>query len=591
MISLRNYKKVLFGVLAVGAMLATSMVGTYSMVASAEDEPDYSYIEDWVYSDDYDTGFTRYYLSWDELVQIASLCRREQGTPEGAAAEASLMANRYELHGGNYSSLCDYVKYCRWFAHSISYMERRDAPLDVIEAVKQVLVYGKRTLPAYIDEHDYLGDITRSFNQSTGKSINKYDRKQYRPYDTYLNNKYSGGWTFYDFPTATSDPFGYTSEGNREAYGGYYYDFETGERVDESAAILGIELGENEGAGPTILEGDYLIKSLLGEGYYLDISGTERIEGVEKNVQMYHLDPYPNDTDIWTVKYNGNGYYTISQKGTDACLDVSGASLEMGANVQVSPRNGTVAQDWSIVSTGDGYLLQSRCNSFYLDVSTGLEENCTNVDIYGETGNTDQKWAMIPYNKNKVFDSGRYYIKKTEKVPDETGGTKNVAHYLNIDTLSISDKEDERKSANILYDKDGLYKIGDKQVEFIKTDNDRYYIVYRDNGQYLEYGDTTATRNLCNGADSEKWEIIQLGISKIEIEKLPSKTVYKQGEKELDLKDLVVKITYTDGNTEEIGGDRLKAKYDFSEKGDSVVKLTYTFGKSTKTISYRVKVE
>ena len=41
--------------------------------------------------------FTKYTLTDAQLRGIASLCQQEQGTAQGAAAEASLMANHMEL--------------------------------------------------------------------------------------------------------------------------------------------------------------------------------------------------------------------------------------------------------------------------------------------------------------------------------------------------------------------------------------------------------------------------------------------------------------------------------------------------------------
>ena len=178
-----------------------------------------------------ETPFTKYNLTEDQLIQIASLAYHEQGTAKGAAAEASLMANLFELKGSKYGTgadgLYNYVRNSGWFANSSKFMDSKDASSEIVEAVRSVLVYGKRTLPAYIDEHDYIGDITSV--TVNGENISVDDKNSYVRYETELKNTYGSKYTFYSFPDTNSDPFGYTSEKIREEKGEFYYDFDTGE--------------------------------------------------------------------------------------------------------------------------------------------------------------------------------------------------------------------------------------------------------------------------------------------------------------------------------------------------------------------------
>lgn len=164
-------------------------------------------------------NFKRYTLTENELAQIASLCAAEQGSAKGAAAEASLMANRYELHGGSYKSLYSYVRNCGWFANSAEYMDRKSASKSVVAAVRSVLCDGKRTLPKFVDEHDWIGDI------SSISSGSKYKNSDYVKGKTEVKNIHGSTWTFWCFPTSHSDPFGYTSKTNREKYGDKCYTY------------------------------------------------------------------------------------------------------------------------------------------------------------------------------------------------------------------------------------------------------------------------------------------------------------------------------------------------------------------------------
>lgn len=158
----------------------------------------------------------KYNLTEKELKSLAYVAYREQGSAKGAAAEATLMANRYELHRGKHKSLVKYVRNSGWFAHSKDRIDHpKNVPGKVLSAVKDVLVNGNRTMPLYIDEHDWFGDIaklkTGSATITSSSGIKK--RSNYKKNKTKVYNKMSSVYTFYCFPTPTSDPFGYTAGG------------------------------------------------------------------------------------------------------------------------------------------------------------------------------------------------------------------------------------------------------------------------------------------------------------------------------------------------------------------------------------------
>lgn len=149
-----------------------------------------------------------YNLTNDEIKAIANLCYQEQGSVKGAAAEASLMANRFELYGkdAGYSKIYDYIRNSGWWARSAYWMDYGNAKDDVINAVMNVLLNGNRNLPDYIDEHDCFSDI-ESINNSFQ---NVFDRSNYISNETKIKNIYGAEYTFYSFPSSYSDPFGYT---------------------------------------------------------------------------------------------------------------------------------------------------------------------------------------------------------------------------------------------------------------------------------------------------------------------------------------------------------------------------------------------
>ena len=193
--------------------------------------------------------FEKYDLTDEELLKLSRLCIQEQGSVKGAAGEASLMANLFELRGGEYNGkkgaegLYEYVRNGGWFYNAKEYMDNGSDTNKVTdkveEAVKSVLVDGKRTLPKYVNQHDGTYGLISVTND--GNEINKDDPSQYISHvskciqnsDPEFYGKDAITWTYYCHPGEGSDPFGYSDPKLRKKYGEGHYDFDTGKYVEE----------------------------------------------------------------------------------------------------------------------------------------------------------------------------------------------------------------------------------------------------------------------------------------------------------------------------------------------------------------------
>ena len=157
----------------------------------------------------------KYNLTANELKGISNLCSQEQGTIEGAKAEASLMVNKYEMltNQSKYSGLYNYIRTCGWWAYAPKHMDNGNSSEAIVEGVKDVICNGNRTLPPYVDEHDCISPDIKSI--STGNVHNKED---YIKDVTIIKNIYGSTYTFYCFPDEYSDPFGYTQKQETKSY-------------------------------------------------------------------------------------------------------------------------------------------------------------------------------------------------------------------------------------------------------------------------------------------------------------------------------------------------------------------------------------
>lgn len=154
---------------------------------------------------------TKYKLTETQLKKITRLCVQEQGSMNGIKAEASQMANLLETNatrqrkwGTDGNGLYNMVRESGWYYNAPYYMDHGTCNAKQIEAVRDVLCNGNRTLPQYVDEHDCFSDIK---SISTGSIRNRSD---YIKDVTVIRNKMGSTYTFDSFPDKTSDPFGYT---------------------------------------------------------------------------------------------------------------------------------------------------------------------------------------------------------------------------------------------------------------------------------------------------------------------------------------------------------------------------------------------
>ena len=161
--------------------------------------------------------YKKYKLTNTQLQKIANLCVQEQGSINGVKAEASLMANLLETspsrqakYGSDGAGLYNYVRNGGWFYRAAFFMDGPKVGKKYVDAVKDVLVEGNRTLPQYVDEHDCFSDIQSISTGGVAGAIR--DRSDYVKDKTVIKNKMGSTYTFYCFPASGSDPFGYTAE-------------------------------------------------------------------------------------------------------------------------------------------------------------------------------------------------------------------------------------------------------------------------------------------------------------------------------------------------------------------------------------------
>lgn len=152
---------------------------------------------------------------------------------------------------------------------------------------------------------------------------------------------------------------------------------------------------ERVGAEPgtqTVPDGIYAIGTSLSATGVLDIPAASTADGA--NVQIYEANG--TSAQKYSLRYDGNGYYTVTNVSSNKALDVAGGDLRNSSNVQQYTSNGTDAQKWRIDDNGDGtYTLLSKKSGKALDVAHGSTENGANIQVYESNGTHAQRFTLL----------------------------------------------------------------------------------------------------------------------------------------------------------------------------------------------------
>lgn len=141
-------------------------------------------------------------------------------------------------------------------------------------------------------------------------------------------------------------------------------------------------------------DGVYTITN-AGSGKVLDVSGASLEDG--GNVQQYSVNG--TQSQEFQLTYDAqDGYYTVVSAVSGRALDVDGARDANGANVWQYSSNGTRAQRWALVANADGTysFVSALGDGRALDVSAASAQDGANVQIYESNGTDAQRWTLSP---------------------------------------------------------------------------------------------------------------------------------------------------------------------------------------------------
>jgi hypothetical protein len=102
-----------------------------------------------------------------------------------------------------------------------------------------------------------------------------------------------------------------------------------------------------------------------------------------------------NNSQKWTLTYQGNGQYQILGYASGKALDVSGASTANGAALIIWPWSGANNQLWTVTPTGDGFFKLTALHSGKVaDVNGGSTADGATIIQYPYGSGLNQQWSI-----------------------------------------------------------------------------------------------------------------------------------------------------------------------------------------------------
>ncbi|MBR2705604.1 MAG: RICIN domain-containing protein, partial [Clostridia bacterium] len=205
----------------------------------------------------------------------------------------------------------------------------------------------------------------------------------------------------------------------------------------------------------TIQNGLYTIHTTVNNGFVVDVSGASQEN--RANVQVWES----NGTDAQKFKfiYNERGYYTIKAKHSNKVLDVADGSFNIGTNVHQYEENKTDAQKWIIEKNNDNYSFISKLNGLYFDIYNGVALNGQNIHLFTQNGTNAQLFKLEKTSSVPNLDTSRYpgYLERINNTIDEFSGWEIEFVYTGLNYWDAVNGEYSLRKRNLVPKSYGAY--------------------------------------------------------------------------------------------------------------------------------------
>jgi hypothetical protein len=153
---------------------------------------------------------------------------------------------------------------------------------------------------------------------------------------------------------------------------------------------------------PLPIYGKYVLVA-KHSGKVMEVAGAGLNDGANVQQNTY----IGGDYQKWDIMPDGNGFYTIKAAHSGKTAEDQNFSTGNGGNIDQWGAGENANQHWFFEYVGDGYYsVRNRYSGLYLDVSGSNVNNGANIDQWAGTGGANQQWRLVPTgNWTKVDDN------------------------------------------------------------------------------------------------------------------------------------------------------------------------------------------
>ena len=161
----------------------------------------------------------------------------------------------------------------------------------------------------------------------------------------------------------------------------------------------------------TISTGVYTLTSKLSSSKRIDVNGASLAAGA--NVQLW--DKNSTVAQQFYIESTSDGYYTVRNIGSGKYLDAYGGVARNGVNVDQWSKHSGKSEKWTFTENSDGsYTIASALNSKYVvDVTAAKTANGTNIELWEKNSGNNQKFtaaSVSGYESDTSYDGNTYFI-------------------------------------------------------------------------------------------------------------------------------------------------------------------------------------
>ena len=249
----------------------------------------------------------------------------------------------------------------------------------------------------------------------------------------------------------------------------------------------------------TLKDGIYTLRSCLNTTYVVSVPS--KVSKDSENVALYRNQG--NNYQKWKITSIGNGYYKVTNIGSQKVLHVKGAGKANGTNVMQYTWRESKAQKWKITGIRGVYTFINMSDNLALDVASGSAVNNANIQMYTSNDTRAQKFRLDGTTATQTVARTSTYVKDPA-----TGKTFIVEPQYLTDPVVGKDVTEEDFLSAVLYTEAGDQGTsGMMMVGYVIENRLAEGIAAAKSGNYIEYPGTLDIMIY----ETTQWEVARNG--------------------------------------------------------------------------------